>query len=346
MNERERCARLPEALLPWYAQNARDLPWRRDREPYHVWISEIMLQQTRVEAVKGYYERFLREIPTIEHLAAVDEEKLLKLWEGLGYYSRARNLKKAARTVMTDLGGSFPADHGAILRLPGIGPYTAGAIASICFGQCTPAVDGNVLRVISRLTADDAPIDTDETKKRVSALLRDIYPAHAPGDFTQALMELGATVCTPRSPKCEICPARGFCLARERGQAAQYPVRAPKKEKRQEARTVFLLEWEGRFAIEKRSEKGLLSGLWQFPNQAAPPDAAAALRAAAEMGVRPIELMMEIRREHIFTHIRWDMTAYRIRCAEGAERFTWADREQLREKYALPTAFRQFLEVL
>jgi len=346
MNAQKRCALLPEALLPWYAQNARDLPWRRDREPYHVWISEIMLQQTRVEAVKGYYERFLREIPTVDALAEVEEDKLLKLWEGLGYYSRARNLKKAAQMIMADFAGVFPTDHADILRLPGIGPYTAGAIASICFGQCVAAVDGNVLRVVSRLTADEAPIDTDEAKKRIASILQEIYPAHAPGEFTQALMELGATVCTPRSPQCTECPAAALCLAKELGQTGRYPVRTPKKEKRREARTVFLLEWEGRFALEKRAEKGLLSGLWQFPNCAALSDAAEALRAAAEMGVRPLELVMELHREHIFTHIRWNMTAYRIRCGEAPERFTWASPGELREKYALPTAFRQFLEAL
>lgn len=336
--------KLPEALLPWYEENARDLPWRRDREPYHVWVSEIMLQQTRVEAVRGYYLRFLAELPDIPALAAVEETRLLKLWEGLGYYSRARNLQKAARQIMAEHGGVFPRDYAAIAALPGVGPYTAGAIASICFGAPRAAVDGNVLRVLSRITEDFAPIDLPQTRRDMARRLEAVYPAGACGTFTQALMELGAMVCTPRSPRCAGCPCASFCLGRERGTAASLPVRLPKREKRVEQRTVYLLRCGEKLAICRRTERGLLSGLWQLPNETPALDAAAALKRAAEMGVEPSELCRELHRVHVFTHIRWEMTGYEIRCRREAPEFVWAAPEELRETYALPTAFRVFLE--
>ena len=207
-------AALPARLVPWFAAAKRDLPWRRDREPYHVWVSEIMLQQTRVEAVVGYYERFLTALPDIRALADAPEDKLLKLWEGLGYYSRARNLQKAARQILERHGGIFPRDAADIRALAGIGDYTAGAIGSICFEYPTAAVDGNVLRVVSRVTGSDAPIDKPETKKKIAADLSAVYPAGHCGDFTQSLMELGATVCTPRGAKCGGCPLADICAAK------------------------------------------------------------------------------------------------------------------------------------
>ena len=215
---------IPAAILPWFSENKRDLPWRRDREPYHIWISEIMLQQTRVEAVKGYYTRFLEKLPTVSALAEADDDLLHKLWEGLGYYSRVRNLKKAAQVIQSQHGGRFPETYEEILALPGIGEYTAGAICSIAFDQPTPAVDGNVLRVISRLTADDTPIDNPAYKRQVREALAAIYPLEA-GAFTQALMELGATLCGPNwKPRCDECPCRSFCQAAQLGKAEQFPV--------------------------------------------------------------------------------------------------------------------------
>ncbi len=335
---------LPGALLPWYRRHARDLPWRRDQEPYHVWISEIMLQQTRVEAVLGYYARFLEAFPTIQALAQAEEGQLLKLWEGLGYYSRARNLQKAARVICGEYGGHFPTEHALIRALPGVGPYTAGAIASICFGQPTPAVDGNVLRVAARLADDHAPIDLPATKKRITEELSAVYPAGSCGDFTQALMELGATVCTPRSPKCENCPCAEFCLAKKRSTAPSLPVKLPKKDKRVEEKTVFLLYFEDKLALCRRPESGLLAGLWQLPNVPGALGARAALEQAAAFGVRPADLQRELHKVHIFTHIRWEMTAYVISCREAAPQFVWAAPEELEQVYALPTAFRQFLD--
>lgn len=335
---------LPRLLLPWYQQNHRELPWRTDRQPYHIWLSEIMLQQTRVEAVKGYYTRFLATLPDIPALAGCDDELLHKLWEGLGYYSRVRNLKKAAQVIMEQYDGVFPTNHAQVLALPGIGAYTAGAICSIAFNQPTPAVDGNVLRVVSRLTDDPSPIDLPETKRRVSRLLSGIYPAEA-GDFTQALMELGATVCGPnRAPDCGRCPCKGFCLGFQKGTAEKLPVKSPKKQRRQEDHTVFILSCDGRFALEKRPEKGLLAGLWQFPNRPGKLDTRAALDAVTAMGLHPRELLREVEKTHIFTHIQWNMKGIYLEVAEAGGSFLWFTEEEINSHAALPTAFRQFWE--
>ena len=335
--------RLPDALLPWYREHKRDLPWRRTREPYHIWVSEIMLQQTRVEAVKGYYARFLARLPDIDSLAACDDDELHKLWEGLGYYSRVRNLKKAARIMMDEHGGTFPRDYAAVRALPGIGDYTAGAICSIAFSLPTPAVDGNVLRVLARLRADEAAIDLPATKKRVQQELAEIYPADCPGEFTQALMELGATVCVPNGePKCEACPCRGFCEGREMWQ--QLPVKLPKKAKRQEDRTVFLLRCGEHWAIEKRPGKGLLAGLWQFPNESGYFSAEEAVAWAERKGLHPKHVERSVDRHHIFTHIRWDMRGWFLEVDAMTPDFRWLTLEQIDEQAALPTAFRQFRE--
>ena len=336
--------RLPSLLLPWYAQNKRDLPWRRDREPYHVWLSEIMLQQTRVEAVKGYYARFLTALPTVEALACCDDDALHKLWEGLGYYSRVRNLKKAAQVILQQHDGSFPRTHAEILALPGIGEYTAGAICSICFDQPTPAVDGNVLRVFSRLTDDPAPIDLPATKKLVTQALAEIYPEEA-GSFTQALMELGATLCGPNwKPRCDECPCRTLCLGYAHGTAEALPVKSPKKEKRQEDRTVFILTCDGKYALEKRPDKGLLAGLWQFPNVSGHLSTEDALARVNAMGLHPRELQKELSRKHIFTHIQWNMKGIYLEVAATEGNFRWFTEEEVNTIAALPTAFRQFWE--
>ena len=335
---------LPELLLPWFAANRRDLPWRRDREPYHVWVSEIMLQQTRVEAVRGYYERFLQSLPTVFALAEAPEDRLFKLWEGLGYYSRARNLQKAARVIVQS-GGEFPRSYAGMLALPGVGPYTAGAVCSICFELPTPAVDGNVLRVISRLAALEAPVTEEKTKQAATQALAKIYPAGRCGDFTQALMELGATVCLPNGePRCEVCPLAPLCAARAAGTQRRYPVKAAKKPRRREERTVLLLRCEGRLALCRRPEKGLLAGLWQLPDVPGKLDAAQALALAVQWGVRPTGIEKSAHRTHIFTHVQWEMTGYYLDCAVCGGDFTWAAAQELEERFGLPTAYRQFLE--
>ena len=343
MDKQSSIACLPGALLPWYEVNRRSLPWREDKDPYHIWVSEIMLQQTRVEAVKGYYARFLDALPTISALAECDDEKLHKLWEGLGYYTRVRNLKKAARQVMEQHGGVFPGKYEEIRRLPGIGEYTAGAICSIAFGQPTPAVDGNVLRVISRLTNDDTPVDSLAYKKHVRERLAKVYPVQA-GDFTQALMELGATVCGPNKlPDCENCPCIDFCLGYQRKTAPSLPVKSPKRERRVEERTVLILSCDGRYAVEKRPNKGLLAGLWQLPNVEGKLDAQGVLKWVEELGLKPNDLFLQVERKHIFTHIEWHMCGVYVRVSEPGGDFAWFTEEEIRTQATLPTAFRLFL---
>ena len=335
---------LPELLLPWYRENKRELPWRTDRDPYHIWLSEIMLQQTRVEAVKGYYTRFLSTLPAIEDLAACGDEMLHKLWEGLGYYSRVRNLKKAAQMILEQHHGIFPREYEEVICLPGIGDYTAGAICSIAFDQPVPAVDGNVLRVVSRLRNDPSPIDLPETKRKVRELLLSIYPEEA-GDFTQSLMELGATICGPnRKPDCGHCPCASICEAYKAGTAASLPVKSPKKEKRQEERTVFIFHCDGRYALEKRPARGLLASLWQFPNVPRHLKTPEALAAAEVMGLQPRDIRKEIHRKHIFTHIVWNMKGIYLDVTECSGSFQWFTEDEINTQAALPTAFRLFWE--
>ena len=337
-------SKLPGALLPWYDSHKRDLPWRKDRQPYHIWLSEIMLQQTRVEAVKGYYARFLDALPTVETLANADDELLHKLWEGLGYYSRVRNLKKAARVIVDKHDGVFPENYEDILALPGIGKYTAGAICSIAFDQPTPAVDGNVLRVVSRLTMDDTPIDQPAYQADIRQRLAEIYP-HQAGMFTQALMELGATVCGPNwTPRCGECPCREFCRASLSGTAEQYPIKTPKKQRRIEERTVFILSCDGKFALQKRPKTGLLAGLWQFPNCEEKLEFSAALAQVERMGLIPREIYRQVERKHIFTHIQWEMRGIYLEVSSLDGDFEWFTAEQINGEIALPTAFRQFWE--
>ena len=337
---------LPVLLLPWFAEHRRDLPWRRDREPYHVWLSEIMLQQTRVEAVRGYYLRFLERLPDIAALASAPEDVLLKLWEGLGYYSRVRNLQKAAQCVMEQHDGEFPQELSAIRALPGIGDYTAGAIASICFEAPTAAVDGNVLRVILRLPAcADSPADV-RVRRRIGEELSAVYPAGHCGDFTQALMELGATVCLPNgAPQCGACPLRALCEAHAQGTELQFPTKPPKKPRRIEQRTVFVLQCGDRLAVCKRPARGLLAGLWQLPDVPGKLETAEALRQAEQWGVHPTGILKTAERTHIFTHVQWDLRGVWLTCAAEAPQFTWADEDALRHEIGLPTAYRQFLDL-
>ena len=326
---------LPIPLLQWYHENARVLPWRSDPTPYHVWVSEIMLQQTRVAAVLDYYRRFMEVLPTVADLAAVEEDKLMKLWQGLGYYNRARNLQKAARQVMEEFGGVFPDTYEEIRSLSGVGDYTAGAISSIAFGIPVPAVDGNVLRVVARITGDDGDILRPDTKARMGQALRSVLPVDAPGDFNQALMELGATVCLPTgAPLCEQCPARAFCTALATERIGELPVKTAKKTRRVEERTVFLIFHGGKVALRRRPKRGLLAGLWEYPNELSP---APCPVEAAGLEDGPVG-------KHIFTHIEWRMTAQIVQAASEAlpEGWVWAGREALAQDYAVPNAFRAF----
>ena len=336
---------LPQAfstIISWYRENRRALPWRTNRSPYGIWLSEIMLQQTRVETVKPYYERFLRELPTIEALAAVPDDRLMKLWEGLGYYSRARNLKKAAICLCKDFGSKLPAEYDRLRSLPGIGPYTAGAIASIAFGLPEPAVDGNVLRITTRLLADASDITLDKTKKKFTGLLREAYPSgEAAADLTQGLMELGQTHCLPNgAPLCKSCPLRGLCLAHQRDETDCYPVRSPKKDRKVEEKTVFLLHCGEKYALCRRPNRGLLAGLWELPNTAGHFTAGQARQYLEEIGIAVQDLAPCGDAIHIFTHVQWQMTGYSASVQEPHSAFFWKTKEQIHSDCALPSAFR------
>ena len=336
-------SRLPPPLLAWYRASARDLPWRKTRDPYRIWVSEIMLQQTRVAAVLGYYARFLEAFPTVEALASAPEEHLMKLWEGLGYYSRARNLQKAAKLAV-DRGG-FPDTYEELLTLPGIGDYTAAAIASAAFARREAAVDGNVLRVVTRLTDDHSDVALPQTKKAIRSQVQNIFP-EAEADariFNQSLMELGATVCVPNGPpKCLLCPVRDLCLGRARGTAESLPVKAPKKSRRVEDKTVFLLLREGRAALRKRPASGLLAGLWEFPNVESALDEPAAAVAVRAWGLEPLAWKRRLTAKHIFSHVEWHMTGYTLEVSgEDSAGFTWVDSLK---HHAVPSAFARYRE--
>ena len=255
-----------EPIVKWYQKQEKLLPWKQDKEPYHIWVSEIMLQQTRIEAVKKYYTRFMKELPTIQDLAVVPEEKLLKLWEGLGYYSRAKNLKKAAIQIQENNHGKMPTSYVELLKLPGIGEYTAGAIASISYNEKVPAVDGNVLRVVSRVLASKEDVLLPETKKKITNKLLEIMPDEA-GDFNEGLMELGEKVCLPNTvPLCATCPIQEFCMANKENLTNEIPVRAKKQKRKIENKTVFILKYKNEIAIRKREKTGILANLYEFPN--------------------------------------------------------------------------------
>ncbi len=343
-------------LLPWFRENRRDLPWRRERTPYRVWISEIMLQQTRVNAVIDYFLRFTEELPTVTELAAVPDERLMKLWQGLGYYSRARNLKKAAQTVVSQHCGELPSGVEALRLLPGIGSYTAGAIASIAFGRRVPAVDGNVLRVYARVFGDGRDVTLPATRKAYEAAVLGLMPDEGAGrpdendcgDFTEGLIELGATVCLPNgAPLCDRCPFADVCAARREGRIDSLPVRGGKMKRRVEERTVLLLTDGERYALVKRPDTGLLASLYEFVNLDAMLDEENVRLWLSENGFGDADVTPIGRAKHIFTHVEWHMTGYFVRFS-GTPMFdaVLATYDEIRREYAVPSAFRFFLRYL
>jgi len=333
-------------LLAWYDGHARKLPWREEVSPYRTWVSEIMLQQTRVSAATEYFNRFMKEMPDIRTLAEADEERLLKLWEGLGYYSRARNMQKAAKLLVKEYNAALPASFELLKKLPGIGEYTAGAIASIAFEIRVPAVDGNVLRVLSRLLNSEADVSLLETKRMLTERLA--LPQQRVGDFNQALMELGALVCLPNgAPKCEGCPLIALCIGRAAGREQSLPKKAPKAARRLEERTVLLLCKEGRILLRRREKKGLLAGMYEFPTVMGKLSEAQARRAAEALGflVKGGEPAPEAK--HIFTHLEWHMTGWRFEAeGRGPEEAVWTAPEALLERFALPSAFETYRRFL
>lgn len=336
-----------EPLLEWYEKNKRVLPWRENKNPYSIWISEIMLQQTRIEAVKSYYERFMKEIPNVQVLANIEEEKLLKLWEGLGYYNRARNLQKAAKLIEEKYQGKMPNSYKELITLPGIGEYTAGAIESIAYNEPVTAIDGNVLRVISRLIASTKDVLLPETKKEMQNRIEKIIPKRAAGDFNEALMELGELVCLPNGePECSKCPLNQYCKAYKENLTNKIPVREKKAKRREEEKTVFILiSPTGKIAIQKREQKGVLKGMYEFPNishKCLESEIIKVVKDKWNIQTRQIKFLGEYK--HIFTHIEWKMYGYQIKVRESDKQFLWISKEELETSYAMPTAFKKLVE--
>ena len=340
-----------QPLISWYRQNKRILPWRDQKNAYYTWVSEIMLQQTRVEAVKPYFLRFIGELPDVKALAECPEEKLMKLWEGLGYYNRVRNMQTAAQNVVSEYSGILPASYDELLALKGIGSYTAGAIASIAYDIPVPAVDGNVLRVFSRITEDRQDIMKQSVRRQVEEKLLGIMPKEAPGDFNQALMELGAVVCVPNGPaRCTECPVAAFCRAYHHGIVDELPVKAPKKKRTIENRTVLVIQDGERTAIHKRPQEGLLAGLYELPNVEGHLSMDEALQKVKEMNLEPLHIEPLPEAKHIFSHIEWRMTGYRIRVSSLEERkessFIFTEKKQSEKQYAIPSAFRAYIKYM
>lgn len=336
---------IEEPLIHWYDQGRRILPWREEPTPYHVWVSEIMLQQTRVEAVKPYYDRFMNALPEIEQLAMADEEMLLKLWEGLGYYNRVRNLNKAAKIIVEEHGGQMPDTYEELLKLPGIGSYTAGAIASIAYGRKVPAVDGNVLRVLSRLRMDDRDIMQQVVKKQVEEELAMSMPQDRAGDFNQALMELGAMVCVPNgAPKCNLCPWEQICLAHKNGCEEQFPIKSAKKKRSVEKKTVIIIRDKNKAALQKRPGKGLLAGMYEFPWIEGKLSEKEVLSWLKEIGLSVLHIKAIGESKHIFTHKEWHMTGYAVKVDELSDvgdkpGFLYVDQREVSEVYPIPSAY-------
>lgn len=347
--------RIAKPLLDWYDGGRRVLPWREDPKPYYVWLSEIMLQQTRVEAVKPYFDRFITKVPDIAALAALEEDKLVKLWEGLGYYNRVRNLQKAAQMIIKEYEGNMPSDYTQLLKLPGIGSYTAGAIASIAFGKPVPAVDGNVLRVLSRLRTDGEDILSQKTKSRVEEELAAVIPEDRPGDFNQALMELGAMVCIPNGePKCRECPWYDFCEARITNKTSEFPKKKSKKARTIEEKTVLVIKDEDKAAFHRRPDKGLLAGMYEFPMMEGHRTKEEVLEYLKEINLKVLHIQPIGEAKHIFSHKEWHMTGYAIRVDElerpnskntGVE-WLFIDRKEAREKYPIPSAYAAYTDYL
>lgn len=376
--------KLAEPLLEWFCGHARVLPWREEPTPYRVWISEIMLQQTRVEAVKPYFERFTAALPDVAALAECPEDKLLKLWEGLGYYNRVRNLQKAAIQVMTEYGGVIPAEYEQLLKLKGVGHYTGGAVASIAYGKYVPAVDGNVLRILTRVAADDTDIMKQsfrtEVERELSGMMaglvipdflqKKLRDENVPGALNQAMMELGATVCVPNgAPLCEECPWQENCQARMLGRIEELPVKSRAKARKIEKRTVLILRDGEKTAICRRPEKGLLAGLYELPNVAGELTAEQVLELVKRMDYAPIRIQKLENAKHIFSHIEWHMSGYAVlveeagmRGTEGVEQnpdsktlgasagedrgLIFVDAVDAGERYAIPSAFAAYAKYM
>ncbi|MBO5153310.1 MAG: A/G-specific adenine glycosylase [Eubacterium sp.] len=338
-------SQLVEPLLDWYPSHARVLPWREDPTPYHVWVSEIMLQQTRVEAVKPFYARFMEALPDVQALAECETDRLLKLWEGLGYYNRVRNMQIAAQTIMSDYGGVIPADYEELLKLKGIGHYTAAAISSIAYGCPAAAVDGNVLRIVMRAAEDDSDIAKQSVKTKVEEALRPVIPQGRAGMFTQAMMELGATVCVPNGePLCGECPWQKLCLAHAHDTIGQIPVKTKPKARRLEKKTVLVIRDGDRVLLQKRPEQGLLAGMYEFPHLEGYTSEKQVLDFVKEQGLSPIRIQKLPEAKHIFSHVEWQMRGYAVLVEEPQVEgdFLFVEPAASEEHYAIPAAYAAY----
>lgn len=340
---------MAEPIVNWYGRHKRDLPWRRNPDAYRVWVSEIMLQQTRVEAVKPYYERFLRELPTVKELAEAEEDTLLKLWEGLGYYNRVRNMQKAAQQIMVDYHGEFPGTYEEIRSLKGIGNYTAGAISAFAYGIPKPAVDGNVLRVISRLTGSREDIMKQSVRNKMEEALEQVIPEGKASDFNQGLIELGAIVCVPNGePRCEECPVAELCEARKRGTISEIPVKSKGKARKIEKRTIFIFKDGKKLAIRKRPSKGLLAGLYEFPSELGEMTMDEVTAYSKSIGLMPVRVKRLENAKHIFSHIEWHMTGYEVIVDElektNKKDFLFIHPEEIEREYPIPSAFEKYMK--
>ena len=339
------CRELVKRILPWYERCARSMPWRmKDPDPYWTLVSEVMLQQTRVETVIPYFQRFIQELPTLADLAAADEEILLKLWEGLGYYSRVRNLQKTARAAVERFGGKLPGTVAELRNLPGIGEYTAGAIGSIAFHLPVPAVDGNVMRVCARLLDCDKDIMDPAFRNEITELLRVVYPENYCSEFTQSLMDLGATVCIPAHPRCSLCPLSEICLGLRSGREAFLPVKKKKMLRKVEKKSVLLLNSAGgKIALRKRPDKGVLAGMWELPWLEGEMPEDLIRKELNAMNVDVLALEYSKKGKHIFTHLEWEMVFWSVRCRNEVPAWTWVTQDELLHNCSLPSAFRKFL---
>lgn len=338
--------KITENLINWYEINKRNLPWRKTKNPYYIWISEIMLQQTRVEAVKVYYERFVKRLPTLKDLALIEEDELLKLWEGLGYYSRVRNMQKAAKILISQKKENLPDTKEELLSLPGIGKYTAGAILSIAFDKPSVAIDGNVYRVLGRYYAISDNISKISTYRVYENKLETILPKEKAGEFTQSFMDLGSLICTPKSPKCEECPLKKECKAKKMNQVEMFPVKEKKKEQRVEERCVFLYVYQDKVAIRKREDKGLLASLYEFPNTL---ESNSIMDIENDLDSKNIaySYVLEIgEAKHVFSHVIWYMKGFLIELKEPLKEkdYCWVTKKELQENYSIPSAFSSYYQ--
>lgn len=346
MEDIERMKKMTIPVVQWYLENKRELPWRKEKNPYDIWISEIMLQQTRIEVVKQYYKRFLEEIPTIQTLAKIEEEKLLKLWEGLGYYNRARNLKKAAQTIQEKYQGKMPQKYKELITLPGIGEYTAGAISSIAYDERVPAVDGNVLRVVSRVVGSKKDVLENKTRKEFTEKLQKIMPKQA-GDFNEGLMELGELVCLPTGePLCKKCPLQEICVAKKKNLTDSIPVRNQKIKRKKEEIAVFLLEYKGKIAIRKRDKTGLLANMYEFPNVHQKVKKEEIKKVLQDWNLKGKLEVKVGTHHHIFSHIEWNMVGYKIQVDKMNKEFIWVKKQEILANYPIPGAFVPFCDYL